>query len=580
MLRPPLDFDLSPDFIFIVYNPSLYRQILAVTSLVIFQLLFFEHSTAAAVSVSIGQNFTGSSYELNSSALPPDSNGAIGPRHFMEFVNGTVAVYNKTNGLSVQRKTNLKFWADAGVIISADSDVSDPRVIFDPTVQRWFALQVDFNAAAASGDPTLNANDFLLAVSATSDPTGVWHGFLFQADPDTGTFADFPTLGLDANAVYISGDMYQGELNPLGAGLVSIPKADLLLNPPVIANRTWFGVMDYAERGQVLQPAICFDGGSSGAVLAIGDIGYDSFPHSNVVMFAVLNSASPTASLSASTNLIVTPYRVPDNLDLGVPQFNVSQPDGTTTLQANDARLSSKVYSVGGVLYAVHSTQVNNHIAIRWYRINATNHIVIESDTIADPNLDLFFPSIAANGSGAVVIGYNGASTDTFVSCYASVGETVNGVTAFGSPILLQSGAVSYHDLGEIQAQLLMAPVVDSRWGDYSATSVDPNNPSHFWTIQMYPSGTGSTLDEGIWSTQITELIVLQPPLLTIVPQGTNVLVSWPVSASGFHLQTTTNLMTTNTWFSVSQTLFTNGSQISALVPRNNSSGFYRMKSP
>jgi hypothetical protein len=547
-------------------------------SLVFPSLLFFGDSTPAAVTVVIGRNFTGSSYEVNSQAAPPDSNGAIGPRHFMEFINGTVAVYNKTNGLSVQRKSNKKFWADAGLIISTDSEVSDPRVIYDPTVQRWFASQVDFDAAAT--DPTLEANDFLFAVSATSDPTGSWHGFIFQADPDSGSFADFPTLGLDANAVYLSGDMFQGESNPVGAGLVSIPKADLLLSTPVITNRTWFGVLDHSERGEVLQPVICFDGSASGSVLAMGDIGNDSDPHSNIVMFAVQNAASTNANLSAATSINVSPYVVPFNSDMGVPLFNAFQPDGTYTLQVNDARLSAKVCAVGGVLYAVHNTEVNNRVAIRWYRINATNQTVLESGMIADANLDLFFPSIAANANGVVVIGYNGSSTSTFVSSFALVGETANGVTTFGNPVLLKSGVVSYHDANEIIAQLLGDPVVDSRWGDYSATSVDPSDPSHFWTIQMYPSDTGS-IDEGIWSTQITELITTQPPpLLTIASSGTNVLVSWPSLASSFHLQATTNLLAANSWSLVPQMPFTNGPQISVLVPGNTSSQFFRLQSP
>ena len=546
-------------------------------SLALLQSLFFGHPAAAAATVTIGRNFTGSTYEVNSQSLPPDSNGAIGPRHFVEFINGTVAVYNKTNGVSVQRKTNLKFWADAGLIISTDSEVTDPRVIYDPTVQRWFASQVDFDAAAT--DPTLEANDFLFAVSATSDPTGPWHGFMFQADPDTGGFADFPTLGVDANAVYISGDMFQGQDNPVGAGLASIPKTDLLLSTPVITNRTWFGVLDYSQRGQVLQPVICFDGSSSGKVLAMGDIGNDSDPHSNIVMFAVQNAGVPGATLSPATSINVSPYGVPFNSDMGLPLFSAVQPDGTTTLQANDARLSAKVYAVGGVLYAVHNTEVNNHIAIRWYRINAASQTILESGTIADPDLDLFFPSIAANASGAVVLGYNGSSISTYVSSFASVGETVNGVTTFGNRVLLKSGTVSYHDLNEILAQLLDDPVVDSRWGDYSATSVHPSDPSHFWTIQMYPSDTGSA-DEGIWSTQITELIVTQPPLLTIAPEGTNVLVSWPLSASTFHLQATTNLLALNSWASIPQMTFTNGPQISVLVPGNSSSQFFRLQSP
>src|SRR5450759_1782428 len=84
-------------------------------------------SAPAEVVVAIGQNFTGSTYGVNSAALPPDANGAVGPRHFMEFINGTVAVYNKTNGLSVQRKSNLKFWSDAGLIICLlyTSDAAD-----------------------------------------------------------------------------------------------------------------------------------------------------------------------------------------------------------------------------------------------------------------------------------------------------------------------------------------------------------------------------------------------------------------------------------------------------------------------
>src|SRR5437016_10718172 len=138
-------------------------------------LLAMDISLRAQPTVQIGQNFTGSSLGTNASGLPPDSNGAIGPAHFMEFINGGVAVYNRTNVLHVQRKSDVKFWSDAGLIISPDSAMSDPRVIYDPTVQRWFASQVD--ASTSGSDPTLQANDFLLAVSDTSDPTRHWHGF-------------------------------------------------------------------------------------------------------------------------------------------------------------------------------------------------------------------------------------------------------------------------------------------------------------------------------------------------------------------------------------------------------------------
>lgn len=542
----------------------------------------FAHSQ---VTVQIGMNFHGSAYVTNSQSLPADPNGAIGPNHFMEFINGTVAVYNKTNGVSVQRKSNESFWTDAGVAISPDADVTDPRVIYDPTVQRWFASQVDFDAAAAASgqDPTLEANNFLFAVSDSSDPRGPWHGFKFQADPDYGTFADFPTLGVDADAVYISGDMVQGEDNPVGASLVSIPKADLLLSTPVITNRTWFGVMDHSERGWVLQPAICFDSSCSGKVLAMGDIGSDSDPHSNIVMSVVQNAAGPGATLSSATSINVSPYSVPFDFEMGYPLFTAVQPDGTSTLQVNDARLSAKVYAVGGVLYAVHNTEFNGRIAIRWYRIDAAAQTLLESGTIADPNLDLYFPSIAANANGVVVIAYNasGSGIGTYISSYALAGATANGVTTFGSPVLLKAGAVSYHDLNEILAELLELPVAYSRWGDYSAISVDPSDPSHFWIIQMYPSDSSpDLLDAGIWSTQITELLVESPVHLSITRSNSNVVVFWPDTAASYNLESNTNLTLTSGWTVINSGFSTNNGLIHFQSPMTNGANYFRLHRP
>ena len=536
----------------------------------IYGLLSAEQTPAQLV-VQIGQNFTGSTYGVNSQSLPPDANGAIGPRHFMEFINGAVAVYNKTNGLAVQRKSNLAFWSKAGVIISPDAVVTDPRVIYDPAVQRWFASQVDADAAAA--DPTLEANDFLFAVSATSDPTGSWHGFLFQADPDNGYFADFPTLGVDAGSVYIAGDFYQGQLNPVGPGLISIPKTDLMASAPTVDNRTWFGVMSYAERGQVLQPAICVDGSSAGNILAMGDIGMDSDPHSNLVSFVVQDGAGPgLATLTASTNIEVISYVVPFNSDQGVPMFNALQPDGTTTLTGNDARLSAKVYGVAGVLYAVHSTEVDNRMAIRWYRINATTHVLLESGTIADPVLDLFFPSIAANADGTMVIGCNGSGPTTYISCYAFVGATVNGFTAFEPRILLQAGSIDYHGDDELLAQLQDMPPL-SRWGDYSATSVDPSDPSRFWTIQVYPA------DSDIWATQITELVVINPAL-SVAHSNATAVVSWPVAAKAFNLESKSNLSSADSWIPITAPFTTNNGRIYFQTPLTNNASFFRLRKP
>ena len=526
----------------------------------------------AQPTVQIGLNFVGSSYLTNSQAVPPDGNGVIGPTRFLEFVNGSVVVYNRTNGNSVKRESDLIFWANAGLAFASSQVVTDPRVIYDPASQRWFATQVDFDGNAT--DPTTEANDFLLAVSTTSNPAGTWKAFKFQADPDNGDFADFPTLGLDANAVYISGDFFSSSV-AIGPGLVSIPKADLISATPTITNMTWYGVMDYATRGDVLQPAVCFDGSATGNILAMGDIGSDSLPHSNVVSFVVQNGGTTNATLTASTQITVLPYEVPDNVDLGVPQFTALQPDRTQSLQANDPRLSAKIFAVGGVLYATHNTEYNGHIAIRWYRIRASDSTLLEQGTISDPNLDLYFPSIAANQYGVVVICCNGSGsgTNNFISSYAYAGQTSNGQTTFGNSILLCAGVDNYHDLYDISG---LAPT--SRWGDYSTMSVDPADPMQFWTIQTVCSGIdqNSGLGESIWSENITQLIITSQ--LTISRSGANVLVTWPLYASPHRLFSATNLTPPVVWSAVSQPAITNGPQITTTVPLGKTPEFFSLQ--
>jgi len=532
-----------------------------------FCLYFCSLPLHGGVPTTIGQNFTGSSFGTDSAGIPPDANGAIGPQDFVEFINGSFAAYNKTNPANALRLSDVDFWFDAGVTLPNDAGIADPRIIYDPTIQRWFASMVDFNAGTL-GDPTLNANNFLLAVSDSADPRGTWHGWRGRADPVTGFFADFPTLGVDSNAVYLAADMFHGELSPEGSLLISFPKGDLLLAST--NNRTSFGVMPYAQRGDVLQPAVCFDGGSSGKILATSDIGNDSDPHSNLVCFAVQNAGGPGATLSSATFIPTASWEVPDSPYLPAPCFHPIQPDGTDTLQANEARFSSKVYSVGGILYAVHNTDIDGRIAIRWYRVRAADNVLLESGTIADTNLDLFFPSIAVNPYGVVVIAFNGCSINTFISIYAMVGQTINGVTTFGDRILLKASTLSYHGFDET-----FEGNETSRWGDYSATSVDPSDPNRFWTIQMYANP--DDLFDSIWSTQITELITPRF-LLSIKPLGTNVVLSWPTIFSAAHLQSATNLASPTVWSNVTQTGVTNGDQLSVTLPAFGARKFFRLQ--
>jgi hypothetical protein len=416
-------------------------------------------------------------------------------------------------------------------------------------------------------DPTRESDYFLLGVSDTDDPSGSWHVFTFLAAPGAIRFADFPTMGVDSNAVYLAGDMYSAGTNSLGTSLTMIPKADLVGSSPTVANRVFFGVTNYAARGAVLQPVTCLDGSSRGNILAVGALGDDFLIHSNLIASTVLNPGATNATWVLSANISVQPYETP---------VDAAQPDGTSTLADNDARFSARVYTVKGVIYAVHNTELNGRAAIRWYRLSATNYALLESGTIADPSLDLIYPSIAANANGVVVIACNGSGpgTNGFISSYAYVGQTVSGVTTFGSSTLLAAGSVNYHDIYE---QSTLAD--DSRWGDYSTVSVDPSDPNRFWTIQMIPIYDSLTDSGDLWQMQITEIITSLPAVrLSIALVGTNAMVSWPSTATGFQLQSTTNLTASSVWTNMTQTLSTNGGTISVRVPASRGPQFFRLQ--
>lgn len=538
-------------------------------------ILFIFLSLAAGnaqVSVQIGQDFPGSD-NSQTYITPADANGAVGQNYFVEFINGSFAVYNKSDGSGVVKISDMQFWSNAGPggggvggINFASSDaISDPRVIYDPASQRWFASQVKFDGNAS--DPSLESDYYLLGVSDTDDPSGSWHVFSFLSVTGAVQFADFPTLGVDAKAVYLAGDMYHGQSNSIGTSLTMIPKADLLANPPVITNRVFFATTAYTNHGAVLQPVTCFDGSSVGNILAAGALGDDFLFHSNLVATTMLNPGATNARFAPAVSILVDAYTAP---------LDATQPDNTSTLADNDARFSARVYTVGGVIFAVHNTEVGDRAAIRWYRINATNYALLESGTIADPNLDLIFPSIAANTNGVVVFTCNGCGpgTNAFISSYAYVGQTVNGVTTFGSSILLAASSVDYHDIYE-----QVGIDIDSRWGDYSTVSVDPSDATHFWTIQMLPI-YDSTLDSGdLWQTQITELITSPAlPQLSIALAGTNATISWPGSAAGYQLQSAPSLVPPVVWSSVTQTPSTNGNTISVLMPVSSSHQFFRLE--
>ncbi|MCH2129134.1 MAG: hypothetical protein MK179_08325, partial [Pirellulaceae bacterium] len=103
-------------------------------------------------------------------------------------------------------------------------------------------------------------------------------------------------------------------------------------------------------------------------------------------------------------------------------------------------------------------------------------------------------------------------------SAYAIVGSTTAGVTSFGPLTQLIAGAAPYERLDGSNR---------NRWGDYSATVLDPLNDQHFWTFQEY------AIDTDQWAIRVTQIIVPEPSSSILLIWLTLCLVSSQRSMPG-----------------------------------------------
>lgn len=422
--------------------------------------------------LNIDLSFTGDSL-LTSGFIPPDTMGAVGPDQFVELLNGRYSVYRNADGVRVQTSTLNDFWRNAGVT-PAGSFAFDPRVLYDASSGRWFAASAD--------NPGSRPNNFLVAVSNSSDPTQGWKGFAIPSDSAKSRWADFPTLGVNRDGVYLSANMFPITA-PFATSVLVLPKADLIAG--TVAHRTLFENVSPGSTGFSIQPVT--DPKSTGVPVAtlLSDFntGGGQFKRSDIV-------GSVTSPVLDTTNKVIA-----------VPPFggppNAQQPGPKAPLEVLDTRFSSSVVMRNGDLWGVQSVNSGGRSALRWFDINAATNTLRQSGLIASPTLAFYYGSIAANDFGDVVIGFNGSGKSQFVSAYVVEGQTKNGVTTFGDPLLLKAGVSDYE---------VTFGAGRNRWGDYSATTLDPNDPFRFWTIQEWVSATD------IWSTQITELDVAPVP--------------------------------------------------------------------
>ncbi len=191
--------------------------------------------------------FTGATF-ADTGAFPPDTMGAAGPTQFVVFVTGRLRTFDKTTGVA-DGVLNI----DPDVFFNSVKTVPPggginftiyPQVRYDRLTARWILTIVDVPSSTPANIGDI-PNRVLIAVSDAASAgliTGatVWTFYFVQQDtvgggPSTGEFLDYPSLGVDANALYIGGDMF-GTVSPVflkSTGFV-VRKSSILSGGPIV----------------------------------------------------------------------------------------------------------------------------------------------------------------------------------------------------------------------------------------------------------------------------------------------------------------------------------------------------------
>jgi hypothetical protein len=205
------------------------------------------------------------------SSEPPDQALCVGPQHVLEGVNTVMRVYSKSGSPVSPTISFNEFFGYPPAINRTTGEfgafITDPVCHFDATTGRYFLVVLTLDQDPATGNFT-GKNRLDLAVSSTSDPTGLWKRYQLpvqndgtegtpnhQCDPGddappgttnpSACIGDFPHLGADRYGIYITTNEYSffsdgsnGGAGYTGSQIYAISKSQLAAGAasPTIVN--------------------------------------------------------------------------------------------------------------------------------------------------------------------------------------------------------------------------------------------------------------------------------------------------------------------------------------------------------
>jgi hypothetical protein len=446
--------------------------------------------TAAAPAPSI--TFDGLDNANWGAGHPPDTNGDVGPTYYIQTINSSIGIFNKTTGVRVAAFTFDTFMSQGNFGNLCDTEnFGDPVVLYDTFEDRW--VLTDFAFTLSGGSVVNPPGSFqCFAVSKTGDPvSGGWN---FYSINTAGGLGDYPKFGIWPDGIYMSTNMFTYSETFQNPRVYAFNKSQMYAGAPTV---------------QVLSfdaPSADFTLLPSNARLQTGTPPAGS-PNYYVSTGQFLNAASvykfhvdwnhPSLSTFADPSIQLQPTCWPNQTPANAPT-----PANALDVLATRAMVQNQYSNISGAesLWVAHTVQrgesatnstcnaaTGGNATPRWYQLNVTGGTIaanmIQGKTWDPDGANTFFryaPSVAVNRNGDLAIGYTKSNSTTNPQIkYAGrlAGDPLNTFSQTEQTLIDGTGSQN-GTCGDV------TPC--SRWGDYSAMTLDPDGCTFWYTNEYY----------------------------------------------------------------------------------------------
>jgi hypothetical protein len=400
---------------------------------------------------------------------PSDIHGAVATTNLAVVTNVTVGIFNKTTCALVSSVSLKTFFSqNGGFVIPASETLFDPRVLYDRLSGRCIITAESSNSG--------NTDQFLYIASSRTSSCTTWRRIRFVLSRvSTGTvfckaaasdFYDYPNAGYNSRRLVITSNNF-----PAGSAygtLLSIDKAALH------GTATVFSLCFRSALPTNMAPAVVGDTSTAMFVLSPGSGSGSSV---NRRRLNPVGSGSTMADTLTNTgNVAIPAWTAPPN---------AAQPNGEL-LDTLDGRFQSASKQIGSVIWNTHSENIGGFARVRTYMISTTGGLLASRTTTTGTcaNVDhTFNPSVDTNSTVAGTLAFITYSR----TCPSQAAGRAAHLISRGPNTL---GAGFVFTTVETSATQFTGCGSACRWGDYSATQIDPTDTGRAWGFNQLVTGT------------------------------------------------------------------------------------------